>query len=353
MLNALIVSMALLQAPITSPVTFGFELESTYEYLAYMVETPQGLVPCVQTHTVGNETRCTANIVRPNNVKIRADYPWCFTFPAFPHACTTLTSNTISVPGGGGGGPPPGTFTVTFAKALPAPPVGIQTMAKEFVPTAYYTYADNNVLDLGTAGSIALWLKFTDTSTFAIIVIKDGNYIIEQSGSNVNVIRKRSAGHPSGAGQGWGWSVAIPSTGVWHQITLIVSGDEATDLYLNNVTQGGAGFFGGGTEVLTNPLHVGANGGSQAWNGAIAEFALYATALSAGNVTSLQTTAPSGVGSPQAYISFDASVDEQIASITPTTTGTINTVTGPTLGGGGGGGAMALKSYVYQRRRKS
>jgi hypothetical protein len=209
-------------------------------------------------------------------------------------------------------------------------------VARQFVPAANYTYADNNALDMLAQGTLAVWLQFVNTTTNGFPLIKDHNYTVYQNGANLEVHYKQSGSHPTGPNQAWGWARAIPSTGVWHHVALTVNGDEPDDLFINGVSVGtGPSFFGGGAASLTNPLFVGGAFG-QNWNGAIAHFAMWSTVLSGSDITALQTTAPSSVGSPQAYISFEASVNEQIAGITPTSTGTINTVTGPTLGGGGG-----------------
>lgn len=223
-------------------------------------------------------------------------------------------------------------------------------MAREFVPNALYSYADHNVFDFESTMTLSLWLKFNVTNINAFPFAKFGNYYIQQDGANVNVIWNTSATHPVagiGPNQGWGWQIAIPDTTTWHNYILVVNGDDPQNLYVDNVVVGsGPVFFGGGTRSLTNPLYVGSNNGSSGWNGAISHFAAYVTVISSGDRASLQTTIPSSVGSPQFYIDFDTSINEQLSSTAPTVTGTVNTVTGPTLSGGGGGTANPWYAYA-------
>jgi hypothetical protein len=337
------VLLALLAAqPQTAQVQFAFETDEHQDFVAAFVQKGNGTqVPCLQVTQVAGETRCSASLTVPDTVRLQLLRPACG--PAVPlGGCRSELSNPVAINGGGPTGQPPGPFTVTFSGALPPPPVGVARMARQFTSGSGYSYADNAVFDLPTTGTLSLWVKLPDLTTSRFIITKFGNYQISQSNGDVHVLYNTSATHPVltiGPNQTWGWAVPIPSAGVWYNLILTWSADDPVAAYLDNVVvSGGASFFGGSTRDLTQPLQVGSNAGNAWINGEISHLAMYNTVVSSGDRASLQTTIPSAVGTPQAYIDFDTSINEQLASIAPTVTGTVNTTTGPTLSGGGGGG---------------
>ena len=206
-------------------------------------------------------------------------------------------------------------------------------MAREFVPTARLTYADNACFDYTSDLTIAVWVWFTSTPAGDHEVIrKNGNYILRAGGTDLYFLWW------NGSSVLRGLTTALPSTGAWHQIVVTVTSDEPTQVYYDGVSQGLSPVgFGGGARDLTDVFYVGGSGGGEALDGRLAEIGLYNSVLSGGQITSLQTTKPISVGTPTAYIPLDADTDEKQVGITPSVTGTINTVSHPPALSGGGG----------------
>lgn len=205
-------------------------------------------------------------------------------------------------------------------------------MAREFIPTSRLTYADNACFDYTSNLTIAVWAWFNASGGTQELIRKNGNYILRVDGTNLLFLWW------NGSSVLRGLSTALPSTGAWHQIVVTVTSDEPTQMYFDGTSQGlSPGGFGGGTRDLTDVFYLGGSGGGESLDGRLAEIGLYNSVLSGGNITSLQTTKPNSVGSPQAYIPLDADTDEKVVGITPSVTGTINTIGHPPALSGGGG----------------
>jgi len=217
-------------------------------------------------------------------------------------------------------------------------------MAREFVPTSRLEYADNACFDYTSDFTAALWFYPYGSGGDRELIRKAFNYIIRTSGSDLLLIWWNG----SGALRGFLTSVT-PLLNQWNQAVFTVSADEPQSMYVNGTDLGlSVTNFGGGTRALTDNFFIGGSASGEAFDGRLAEIGLWNSVLTSGNVTSLQTQKPNTVGSPMAYIPLDADTDEKIVGITPSVTGTINTVSHPPALSGGGGTANPWYYYAQQ-----
>ena len=90
-------------------------------------------------------------------------------------------------------------------------------------------------------------------------------------------------------------------------------------------------FFGGAPAGLGYPFFLGGRSDGAPFDGALAQFGLWNAELTGTHIAALQTQNPNAVNAAAltAYIPLDADTNEHIVGITPTQTGTINTITRP------------------------
>ena len=81
----------------------------------------------------------------------------------------------------------------------------------------------------------------------------------------------------------------LPSTGDWHHIVGIISGNDISALYIDGVSSAGAAAtYAADSRVLTNVLEIGSGvSGSESFDGVIDEVRIYNRALSASEVQAL------------------------------------------------------------------
>ena len=198
------------------------------------------------------------------------------------------------------------------------------SMARQFVPISRLEYADNNAFDAPTTFTLALWAKIDADGGERELVFKPGNYIVRISNSKLVFIWFDGT-------FSYGFEKPVPVFGEWHHYAWTVVGNSPAKLYVDGVDQGlGITFFGGGPANLGNPFFLGGRSDGAPFDGALAQFGLWDEALTGTQITALQTQRPNAVNAAAltAYIPLDADTNEHIVGITPTQTGTINTVTG-------------------------
>jgi hypothetical protein len=194
-------------------------------------------------------------------------------------------------------------------------------MSRRFVPDARVSYSDNAALDYTSDLALSGWIYIDSVGSDEDFVRKDLNYIFRVGASNLIWLWW------DGGGLLYGLLGSLPTLTAWHQVIAETIGDSPVDLYIDGVAQGlSPTFFGGGGRDLTQPLDMGGAPGGEDFPGQLAEFGWY-TSVSSGDITDLQTKKPSAVGSPNAYIAFDANINEALIPLT----GTANTSGGGSI----------------------
>ena len=199
------------------------------------------------------------------------------------------------------------------------------SMARQFVPISRLEYAANSGFDAPTTFTQAFWANIAADGGERELVFKNGNYIVRVANSNLIFV--------------WfegsllrGFLIPVPVFGEWHHYAWTVVGNSPAKLYVDGVDQGlPVKFFGGAPAGLGNPLFLGGRSDGAPFDGALAQFGLWDEELTGTQIAALQTQKPDAVNAAAltAYIPLDADTNEHIVGITPTQTGTINTITRP------------------------
>lgn len=220
-----------------------------------------------------------------------------------------------------------------------------------------YDYADNNAYDSTSTLSGAVWAYWNAIGGFRMIVMKDANWYLATTGTDLLF------SWYNGSGLQRGFLTPAPSSSAWHHVAWAASGDDAHKLWIDGVDLGlSPGNLGGGTRVLTNPLSVGGNPAGGGSNIRLAQLAILNGAVwTSTEIANLQTTVANEVASLSAYMSYDTpggvvAPDDQINAITPTSDttggGSITAAAGPNVtSGGGGGGGNPWYAYAQMRQR--
>ena len=153
----------------------------------------------------------------------------------------------------------------------------------------YVTVADADSLDFTTAMTLSLWVKadnWTGESGYASLVKKDKNYIIRKDTFSGSTLRMYWW---DGSNVRYVAVSTLPSTGDWHHIVGIISGNDISALYIDGVSSAGAAAtYAADSRVLTNVLEIGSGvSGSESFDGVIDEVRIYNRALSASEVQAL------------------------------------------------------------------
>jgi hypothetical protein len=173
-------------------------------------------------------------------------------------------------------------------------------MARDFNGSSdYITVTDAASLDSTSALTVSVW-AWADTNIGGTgnreIVRKNGNYIL----------RQQYVVGPNTARLWFIWwdgtnlkyvEAATPTTGAWHHIVGIASGNDASKIYIDGVDSAGASAsLGAGSRVLTNNVILGSEVGGGYWDGGIAEVAIDDAAWTADQVQTVYRKGPFALG---------------------------------------------------------
>jgi hypothetical protein len=156
----------------------------------------------------------------------------------------------------------------------------------------YIRVEDANSLDSTSEVTLSVWVKANswtgEGGGIASLIKKDSNYLL----------RKDTVAGSGGTGVKILWwdgsnvryvKANTPSVGVWHHIVGVASGNDASRVYVDGVSVGGAaGTLTALSRVLTNILEIGSGGfGAESFDGIIDDVRIYNRALSVDEVKRL------------------------------------------------------------------
>lgn len=153
----------------------------------------------------------------------------------------------------------------------------------------YVTVADASSLDSTSALTISVWIKadnWTGESGYATLVKKDGNYVLRKDTASGSTLRMYWW---DGSNIRYVAVTTLPTTGEWHHIVGVVTGNDVSAVYVDGVSSAGtAATFLVSSRVLTNVLEIGSGAsGTESFDGSIDEVRIYNTALTAAQIQTL------------------------------------------------------------------
>ena len=146
----------------------------------------------------------------------------------------------------------------------------------------------NAAFDVGDTCSVECWAKRADSATTEqIIVTRDQGMYLGFINNRLFIARSGVAGIAQ--------STSTITDTSWHHLVVTKTGSTVKQ-YIDAVDVTGTVTNSTYTNGSTPTIKLGADGGSEPFNGSVDEIAIYATALSSARVTAHYTAATAGAG---------------------------------------------------------